>query len=374
MKLFQARYVAIIPLIILIAVVSSVKYAQSRAAAKGFENARPPAASVNAFLAQQQKWGRSISAIGTIRASDGITIVAERAGKVQRIAFNSGDSVKAGDILIEQESGNETAALASAASELKLAQANLLRITQLHDQNAVSDSEFENYRQQLTTRRANVSDLETTLEKKRIRAPFAGRLGIREVDLGEDLQVGGAVVSLQSEGLVQVNFPFSQKWISTIKANLAVEIHALEGDGLIAEGIINAVGAEVDPVTRNILAQATLLASEHTLLPGMAVEVKIILPEENPVLVVPATSVVYNSFGDSIFIIDTDSKTGAKTARQQFIQVSERRGDFVAIRTGLSEGEAVASAGAFKLYNGQSIEVSNSKETAYSTHPKPDES
>ena len=377
MKPIKASRIAIIPLAIILVVLVAVKYFQISTIIEAFTDVPPPVSVVNAFEVEPQQWRQSFTALGTVRAHEGITIVAERAGKVKDLLFVSGEVVEQGQLLLEQDNANEVAQFNSANADRLLAKSNLNRVSQLRDKNLVSESAYETAQLQLSASIANTENQRATLDKMKIYAPFSGRLGIKFVDLGEDLQAGTAIVSLQSIDELKVDFPISQKWLTQIATGLDVEISYLESDNLVATGIINAIGAKVDDVTRSILVQATLnspavsQAEKQTLYPGMAVSVRVNFLEPETVLAFPATSVIYSGFGDSVYVLVKDEGTQQLIARQQFIKISKRRGDFVAVEAGLKGGEIVASAGAFKLFNGQPVVIGESEETDYSLSPQP---
>lgn len=379
MKKIKASHIAIIPLALILITLALVKFFQISTIINAFENIPPPVAVVNAVGVERQQWRKSVTALGTVRAHEGITLVAERAGKVKKILFVSGKYVEQGELLLEQDNANEIALFNSAEAQLQLAKSNLSRVSQLRDKNLVAESEHETAQLQLSASIANAENQQATLEKMKIYAPFSGRLGIKSVDLGEDLQAGTAIVSLQSTDALKVDFPISQKWLNQVATGLDVEVSYLESQDVVAKGEINAVGVKVDNATRSILVQATLdnysfeSKKSPLLYPGMAVSVRVVFPQADAVLAIPSTSVIYSAFGDSVYLLQEDEQTGQLHARQQFIKIAQRRGDFVAVEAGLEGDERLASGGAFKLFNGQAVEVGESGETTYSLSPHPKE-
>lgn len=379
MKKIKASHIAIIPLALILITLALVKFFQISTIINAFENIPPPVAVVNAVGIERQQWRKSVTALGTVRAHEGITLVAERAGKVKKILFVSGKYVEQGELLLEQDNANEIALFNSAKAQLQLAKSNLSRVSQLRDKNLVAESEHETAQLQLSASIANAENQQATLEKMKIYAPFSGRLGIKSVDLGEDLQAGTAIVSLQSTDALKVDFPISQKWLNQVATGLDVEVSYLESQDVVAKGEINAVGVKVDNATRSILVQATLdnysfeSNKSPLLYPGMAVSVRVVFPQADAVLAIPSTSVIYSAFGDSVYLLQEDEQTGQLHARQQFIKIAQRRGDFVAVEAGLEGDERLASGGAFKLFNGQAVEVGESGETTYSLSPHPKE-
>lgn len=355
-------------------VIAGVKALQIGAMVEAGENTPEPTETVSTFTAEIQHWPNSYTAMGTVEASEGIRITAEVAGKVKEIRFKSGEEVKKGTVLIVQETGNEQAQLNAAEARLRLAKSNHQRLLELRKRNTVSQSELDTAVQQLESAQGDVADLKTTLEKKVVRAPFDGRLGIRQVDLGEDLQVGSEIVSLQATNSVRVNFPVPQFWLVQMDRGLPVEVNVGNGSDATIKGEITAIGAEINTTTRNAIVQSYLNNDKNLLIPGMAVETTVTLSDPQAVLAVPSTAVIYAPFGDTVFVIEPGEKQGTFKARQQFVRLGKARGDFVEIMDGLKEGDVVASAGAFKLLNGQAVTVGNKPVPEYKLDPTPEDS
>lgn len=373
-KTLKSVLVSLGSLLVVVLVIGGVKGMQIGAMMAAGAATPEPTETVSTFDAETQHWPNTFKAIGTVEASEGITITAEVAGKVKHIAFKSGDLVKKGTVLIEQETVNEKAQLSAAEARLRLAKANLERLTQLRKNNTVSQSDLDAGIQQMQSAQGDVDDLKATLEKKIVRAPFDGRLGIRLVDLGQDLRVGGEIVSLQATNTVRVNFPVPQFWLVQMTRGLPVTVNAGNGSDVVLKGEITAIGAEINPTTRNALVQTYLNNEKGLLLPGMAVEAEVTLSEPQEVLAVPSTAVIYAPFGDTVFVIETGDKPGSMRARQQFVRLGKARGDFVEVIDGLKPGEKVASAGAFKLLNGQAVTVSTMPTPEFKQEPNPSDS
>lgn len=351
--------------------VGGIKAAQVMAMIESGESFVPPSESISTFVAENQAWPNEFNALGTVEADEGIVIGAEVSGRVQRIAFNSGEQVEAGTVLIELESGNEQAQLRAATARLKLAQSNYERLEQLREKNSISESELDTALQQRESAQADVEDLKTTLAKKIVRAPFSGRLGIRQVDLGKDLMVGAPIVSLQATDRVRVNFSVPQQWLVKMTKGQQVEVGIGNDSEHRISGFITAIGAEINTATRNAVVQSSLENAGQQLIPGMAVETRVTLTDPLNVLAVPGTAILHAPFGDTVFVIEKDAESGQLKARQQFVRIGKARGDFVEITDGLKPGEVVASAGAFKLYNGQSVVVTETPSPQYSLAPTP---
>lgn len=353
--------------------VAGIKAGQIMAMVSAGENTPPPTETISTFTAEIQHWPNRYVAMGTVEASEGIVIAAEVPGKVKEIRFKSGEEVKKGTVLLIQESENERAQLSAAEARLRLASSNYDRLVELRKRNTVSQSELDLALQQKESAQGDVSDLKATLEKKIVRAPFDGRLGIRKVDLGQDLQVGGELVSLQATNTVRVNFPVPQFWLVKMTRGLPVDVSVGDGSGETISGVITAIGAEINPITRNAIVQSYLDNQKGLLIPGMAVETKVTLSDPQPVLAVPSTAVLYAPFGDTVFVIEPGEAEGSLKARQQFVRLGKALGDFIEIVDGLKEGEVVAAAGAFKLLNGQAVRVGNLPTPEYKLEPTPED-
>lgn len=358
-------------LLVIVAIIAGVKGGQIGFMIKQGKAFTPPPETISSIAAATQAWPNQFNAIGTVESAEGITISAEVAGKVKRIAFKSGEFVRAGEVIIEQETGNEEAQLAAFTARLHLAQANFERLAQLKQKNTVSQSELDLARQQKESAQGDVDNLKTTLQKKILRAPFDGRLGIRQVDQGQDLQVGAPIVSLQASNRVRVNFPVPQAWLSQLKKGMAVNLDLGKGPDHQLKTTISAIGAEINPVTRNATVQASLDNADNQLIPGMGVKVEVSLSEPREVLAVPVTAIVFAPYGDTVYVIEPGEQANSLKARQQFIRIGEQRGDFVEILDGIKAGQKVAAAGAFKLFNGQAVVESPNPSPDYKLNPKP---
>ncbi len=371
MSQFKSVIFALGGLVVVAGVLFVVKFDQFEMMMAAGENAVQPPEAVSVFEAQYQQWPNQYTAIGTVEADEGIMISAQVPGKVKRITFQSGAEVKAGDVLIEQEAINETAQLNAAQARLKLAKTNYQRIVELNKNKIASQSEVDAALQQVESSQGDVDDLNATLQKKLIRAPFDGRVGLRQVDLGTDLQVGTEIVSLQATNRVRVNFPVPQDWLARMSTGLPVEVSALDTK---ISGVVTAIGAEISPTTRNVQVQSSLDNGDKKLVPGMAVTTVVTLSEPQQVLAIPATAIVYAPYGDTLFVVDAGKTPESLVARQQFVQLGKARGDFVEIVKGLKPGERVVSAGAFKLFNNQSVVISPNPTPEFKTEPTPTDS
>lgn len=371
--------ITLVGLALLIGILGGVKGLQiQRMIAQG-EQFAPPPETVTTAEVRSETWESVITAVGSLEAVQGVTVSAEVAGKVVRIAFEPGQAVQAGDLLIEQDSSVEKAELRAAESDAALSRKNLERARELLRQQVIPQATFDERQSAYEQAAAQVDLIRATIAKKTIRAPFAGRLGLRRVDLGEVLESGQPIVSLQALDPIYVNFQLPQQEVGRLRTGLRVRV-AIEALGdLDIDGVVTAVNPEVDSRSRNITVQATVKNPEERLRPGMFTTVELVLPVEKQVLTIPTTAVSYSPYSDSVFLVEAgdgqaQGEGGSKVLRQQFIQLGEQRGDFVVVRQGLEAGQTVVSTGVFKLRNGQSVTVDNELAPDFQKSPTPAES
>ncbi len=370
--------ITIVGLIAVIGVLGGIKGLQiERMIAQG-KQFSPPPEPVNTAVVRQETWESLITAVGSLEAVQGVIVTAELPGKVERIELEAGTKVKAGDLLLQQDISTETAQLRSAEAALTLTEIEIDRKRKLLAQKTISRSEYDNAEAQFKQAAAQADTIRATIKKKTIRAPFAGRLGIRLVNVGQVLKEGEPIVSLQSIDPIFVNFSLPQQQLAQVGPGLSVRVTADALPGQALEGKITAINPQVDAATRNIRMQATMTNPEERLRPGMFVTVTVVLPVRQDLLAIPATSILYAPYSDSVFVVEEqkDEKNGrvGKTVRQQFVRLGERQGDYVAVLSGLEEGQTVVSTGVFKLRNGQSVVVDNALTPEFKLNPEPEES
>jgi membrane fusion protein (multidrug efflux system) len=369
---------AIIGLLIMIGLLGGIKGFQiDRMIAQGSQTVPPPE-TVTTTVVRSDSWESRLSAVGSLEAVQGVTVTAELTGKVVRIAFEAGTKVNAGDLLVQQDTSSEQAQLRAAEATVELARRNLERLKKLLERRTIAQQQYDTADAQYKEGVAQADAIRAAIAKKNIRAPFAGRLGIRLVNLGQILNEGEPIVSLQSINPIFVNFSLPQQQLAQVKKGQTVRVTSDALPGQTIQGKITAINPEVDPATRNIRVQATVNNREEYLRPGMFVNVVVVLPTAEKVLAIPATAVLYAPYSDSVFVVepkpsDSDKQPGL-VVRQQVVQLGEKRGDFVAVTSGLKDGETIVSTGAFKLRNGQAVVVNNSLAPEFKLAPRPDES
>lgn len=336
---------------------------------------KPMPETVTTAVAHTEAWESLLTSVASLVAVQGVMVSAEVAGKVVQITFEPGTMVKVGDLLVQQDTDAEKAQLRAAEATVALTKLSLERSRKLLSQKTSSQAEYDNADAQYKQAVAQADNIRAIIAKKTIRAPFSGVLGIRLVNLGQILSAGDAIVSLQSLDPIFVNFSLPQQQLSRIRTGLTVRVESDALPGQSVEGAITAINPEVETATRNIKIQATLKNTQHLLRPGMFATATVVLPEKDAVLAIPVTAVLNAPYSDSVFIVEDDkndkNSPPAKVARQQFVRLGVRRGDFVAVTSGLKQGEVVVSTGVFKLRNGQSVAVDNTLAPEFKIDPTP---
>lgn len=370
----------IVGLLLLVAALTSVKFAprfgQFAVMGASMEGQVPPPEIVTAAPAKAMAWENLLTATGSVVTVQGVTISAEVAGKLSRIEFESGTAVQAGQLLVQLDTSTEEAQLRAAEATAALAKANLNRSTELFAQKAVSKSDFDLVDAQYKQAVAQADNLRAVIAKKTVRAPFAGRLGLRQVNLGQIMHEGDPIVILQTLDPIYVDFSLPQQNLAAVTVDAVVRVTTDAAPGETFTGKVTALNPEVDTVTRSVRVQATLANPAEKLRPGMFANVELVLPSHEDVLIIPATAVLYAPFGDSVFVIDEkkNDKSGQmeKVLRQQFIRLGGSRGDFVNVVSGLKPGESVVTSGVFKLRSGMSVTIDNNLAPDAQLAPKPD--
>ncbi len=361
-------------LLLVVGVLAGIKFLQIRQMIDAGKQVTPPPAIVTTAKVQTETWQSSLTAVGSLSAVQGVTVAAELPGKVVEITFKPGTAVEKGDLLLRFDAASEQAQLSSAETAVALAKLNRDRARELVTKKSMSRSGLDTTDAQYKQAVASANEIRAVIDKKTIRAPFSGRLGIRLVNLGQILSQGDGIVDLQALNPIFVDFSLPQQDLSRLEQGLAVQVTTDVMPEEILTGKITAINPGVDPETRNIRVQATVANPLEKLRPGMFVKVAVILPERNSVLVIPATSILYAPYGDSVFVVDnvTDEKSGKSglVLRQQVVRTGAKRGDFVTVTTGLKEGETVVTTGVFKFRNGQQAIVDNTLSPEFKHEPE----
>lgn len=334
----------------------------------------PPPESVTTAKVESTVWEVTRAAIGTLVAVHGVTLGAELPGVVRQIAFDSGTVAKQGAVLIRLDTSAEESQLAATLADASLARINLERAVSLRQGGSNTPADLDAAEARAKQTEAMVATLRATIAKKIIRAPFDGRIGIRQVELGQYLSAGAPIASLQSVDPIYAEFSLPQQALEEVKVGQRVRLHTDVFKDASWEGKVTTVNPEVDVATRNVRMRATFPNADGRLRPGMFANVEVISSEKRDVLIVPATSVLYAPYGDSVFLVTEKSdQTGKVTSvvKQQLVRLGDRRGDYVAVLAGLSPGEVVVSNGGFKLRNGMTVVANNALAPSAELTPAP---
>lgn len=363
--------------VVVIGALGFVKFQQIQAAAQG-ANFQPPPAAVTTVVARQEEWSTTLAAIGTAEAVQGVTVSADLPGIVDRIAFDSGTPVREGDVLVELDTRQEQAQLAAAEAQRDLARVNFERLQGLVQEGVISQAEYDQAAAEQRATAAKVTEIRATIARKRIQAPFSGILGLRQVNRGQYLSAGNAVVSLQSLHPIYVNFGVPQQAATQVRMGRKLRVTVDDLTDVEFNGRVTALDSVVDERTRNVQVQATLANPEGRLRPGMFVKVELAVGAAGrPVVTLPASAISYAPYGDSVFIVaDLKDPKGLtyRGVRQQFVKLEGTRGDQVAVISDVKPGDEVVTSGAFKLRNGAAVRVNNKVQPGNSPAPKPEDS
>ena len=363
--------------LLVIAGLGFVKYKQIQAAMAQGASFAPPPDAVTTVVAKSETWPSTLSVIGTAAAIQGVTVSADLPGTVYKIHFESGQSVQAGDVLVELDTRQERAQLAAAESDRDLAKINYDREQALVKEGVVPKQEFDNADAQQKSTEAKVGEIKATIERKTIKAPFSGILGIRQINLGQYLSAGQSIVSLQALNPIYVNFGVPQQESPRVQIGRTLRLTSDDVPGVIFNGRVNAIDSVVNEATRNIQVQATLANPGGKLRPGMFVQVELGLGGSRTVFPLPASAINYAPYGDSVFVVADMKDPKGKSyrgVRQQFVKVEGSRGDQVGVVSGINPGDEVVSSGVFKLRNGGAVQVNNQVQPPNSPKPKPEDS
>jgi len=379
---------AIVGLVVVVVALVGVKVGQIRAMIQAGQSFVPPPESVTSIKVAASTWQTRRAAIGTLVAVHDVMLGAELPGLIREVAFDSGRTVKRGAVLIKLDTTNEEAQRASAMADLVLAKTTLERARALRKGGANTPADLEAAEARAKQTQAIAANIQATITKKTIRAPFDGRIAMRQVERGQVVSPGTPIATLQSVDPIYSECSLPQQALADLKIGQIATMRVDSFPGKTWQGAITTVNSEVDPATRNIRVRATFPNKEGILRPGLFVNVEVNASDQHQVLLIPATSVVYAPYGDSVYVLDqkaqeaqekVDQKVDQKksgdslafVAQPRFVRLGERRGDLVAVVSGLSEGETVVSNGAFKLRKGASVIVNNTLAPQVELDPRP---
>lgn len=342
---------------------------------QAMENMPPPTETVSATVAEEKVWRPTLSAVGSLRAAQGIDLTAEINGRVSEVAVADGATVEQGQVIVRLDAAELEAELRGAQAEAQLAQLEIDRQRRLREQNAASQSAVDRAQSQLEQARARVAGIQAQLDKKTITAPFAGRLGILQVDAGQYINTGQMIATLQTVRPIHVDFSLPQRQLPRIDAGQELVARVDAFADRTFEGQVMAISPRVDTSTRNTDIRGRLGNQDGLLRPGMFVDVDVQLPQRDNVITLPRTAVTYNPYGDSVFVVREQSTEGEDgdpvlTVERVFVQTGETRGGEVQILDGISPGDRIVTSGQLKLRNGTRVRIDNS--VTPSSDPSPE--
>ena len=381
-QMAKRMFVMLTVTMLIVAGLGFVKFQQIQTAmAQGAAFQQPPEA-VTTVVAAEEAWPATLNVIGTMAAVQGVTVSADLPGTVERILFESGQAVRAGEVLAVLDTRQERAQLAGLEAQQELAKLTFDRMQGLLNERVISRAEFDRATAEVRQSDAQAEEIRAVIQRKTIRAPFTGILGLRQVNLGQYLAGGDPLVTLQSLSPIYVNFGVPQQAAPQVPVGRVVSItaggSAADGTGDTAwTGRVTALDSLVDEATRNIQVQATLSNPDGVLRPGMFVQAEVTLGPSRPVLALPASAISYAPYGDSVFIVGDMKDEAGKTyrgVRQQFVKLGPARGDQVAVLSGIKAGDEVVTSGVFKLRNGAAVQINNTVRPANSLAPTPENS
>ena len=334
-----------------------------------------PPQTVSTAQAAVTQWQPQLEAVGSLRAVRGADLSLEVPGVVEEINFQSGDEVQAGAVLLRLRGDDEIAKLESLEAVARLSQITYDRDVKQLKAQAISQAVVDNDEANLRNNKAQVAQQKAIVDKKILRAPFAGQLGIRQVDLGQYLGAGTAIVTLQSLTPIYVDFLLPQQAFDQIKVGQTVAAKVDAYPGKAFAGAITAINPRVDAATRNVQVRVTLDNADHKLLPGMYATVDIDTGAPQHLVTLPQTAISYNPYGNLVYLVDDKGKDAAGKplliARQTFVTTGATRGDQVSILKGVKEGDVVVTGGQMKLRNGSPLLINNAVKPLDNPNPAP---
>jgi membrane fusion protein (multidrug efflux system) len=334
-----------------------------------------PPQTISATTAATSQWQPQIEAVGSLRAVRGADLSLESSGVVESISFNSGDDVQEGAVLLKLRTADDVARLESLKAMAELNEITLERAQRLVKTQVVSQAQLDTDSANLKNAKAQVVQQQAVIDKKILRAPFAGHLGIRAVDLGQYLGAGTPIVTLQALDPIYVDFYVPQQAVDQVRIGhkLTVKVDAYKDQSFTGE--ISAINPKVDVTNRNVQIRALLKNPDHRLLPGMYATVDIAIGDPATYVTLPQTSITYNPYGDTVYVVESKGADAQGkpqlVARQTFVTLGPTRGDQVAILRGVDQGDTIVTAGQIKLHNGSVVMIDNTVTPTAEAAPVP---
>jgi membrane fusion protein (multidrug efflux system) len=366
---------AIVVVVLVLGALAGIKTLQFRKMMAAGKNMTMPPETIAASVVKQETWPLTLTAIASVTAAQGVTITPDLPGTVREIAFESGAVVKAGDVLVRLDTSTEEAQLRSIKAQFDLARLNFERVGTLRRDDMVAQADLDSADATMKQFQANADEVSAIIAKKTIKAPFAGPLGIRQINLGQYLEAGKPIVSLQALSPIFADFALPQQELAKLRPGMQVNLATDAYPGRQFEGRLTAINPELSTATRSVGLQASFENTEQLLRAGMFGRVEVMLTNQQPVLVIPSTAILSAPYGDSVFILENQpagtNGPAHTTVSQHFIRTGRPRGDFVSVESGLKGGERIASAGLFKLRNGSTVVENNEMNPKPSATPRP---
>ena len=360
----------IIAVVVIIGGMIGFKFMMAMGTKKFLSTMPVPAQTVSTLHATTQDWQQELDAVGSLRAVNGVDLSPEVAGVVEALSFDSGADVEAGAVLVHLRDTSETAQLRALEASAKLAQTTLDRDTKQLKAQAVSQATVDADLASLNSANAQVEAQQSALNKKTIRAPFAGHLGLRQVDIGQFLNAGAVIVTLQQLDPIYVDFNLPEQALTRVSVGQKISAHADALPQTSFEGEISAVNAKIDEATRNIQVRATFKNPDRKLLPGMFAHVAVTTGDPQKFVTLPQTAITYNPYGNTVFLVAHDDK-GNPVAQQSFVTTGATRGDQIAVLSGVKEGDEVVTSGQLKLRNATPLTINNEIQPKNDEKPQP---
>lgn len=383
MKRWLYPFLAGIGILIVFGIFGGIKACSVIPQLRALANFQPPPETVSATESKTVSWRPYVQAIGSVTAVNGVDVSSELAGKVVKIAFQSGDEVKQGALLVQLDDSQEQALLRQYQAQEALDNSNFERALALRKKNLNAKQDLDNAREQYEMAQAQVAQEQAVIAKKTIRAPFSGIVGIRQVNLGQYVSAGQVIVNIEQLDPLYVTFTLPQAEMPRLHLGQAVAVDVDAYPGQDFGGKITAINPAVSQQSRTVQVQATVPNPDRRLHPGMFASLKVLADQTEQKVVIPTTAISYSLYGDSVFVLEPETaakKGGAApgaapgtaagkgtaqgaptiyTAKQVFVHTGEQRGDLVAV-TGIKAGELIVTAGQLKLHNGSRAVVNNS--------------
>ena len=376
----KRMFLMLVVMAVFVSAIGAVKYNQVKKSIAQHASFQPPPEAVTTIVTKREEWPASLDAIGTAVAVHGVTVSADLPGIVDKISIDSGKTVRQGAVLVTLDTREARAQLAAAQAQQKWAQISIDRYKGLLEKGVLPQADYDKAAADDAQARARVVEIRATIERKTIRAPFSGVLGIRQVNLGQYLAGGAPIVPLQTLDPIYVNFSVPQQDVANVPVGGTVRVtldRASNPGGAVFAGKITALDSVVNEATRNVGVQATLANPEGRLKPGMFVQAEVPLPATRGAIALPASAINYAPYGDSVFIVaDMKSPDGKpyRGVRQQIVKLGPARGDQISVLGGLEPGQEVVTSGVFKLRNGAAVVVNNKTQPGNNPAPKPEDS